>query len=102
VDWLLATVAGVRVLEADRSVLEVPIVPGSHETTLRVKLPAGFPLSYPELTVSHHIQHPMIDAQGRVASDILSQWDAAQPSGLANIVSFILSTLRSLEEDPQR
>ena len=97
VDWLLATVPGMRVLQPDRAALEVGVAPG---VGLRVGLPSGFPDAPPEFRLSQPLGHPMVSADGRVAGDVLSQWDPADPRGLANLVAFLVSALRGAEALP--
>ena len=96
-DWLLATVPGMRVLQPDRAALEVGVAPG---VGLRVGLPSGFPDAPPEFRLSQPLGHPMVSADGRVAGDVLSQWDPADPRGLANLVAFLVSALRGAEALP--
>ncbi|KAG2497505.1 hypothetical protein HYH03_004657 [Edaphochlamys debaryana] len=89
-DELLRAFPSGRVVNSEGSVLDLPFtLSNGRPTALRVSLPAHFPQERPVLCVLVPLQHPAVDATGRVHVQGAEAWGQRGGVGPADLVAVV-------------
>ncbi|KAG2436037.1 hypothetical protein HYH02_011749 [Chlamydomonas schloesseri] len=80
-DELTGAFPAAQLVNAEGSVIDLPFqLPNGRPTALRVSLPPHFPQDHPVLCVVVPLQHPAVDATGRVHLRAADQWGSGSTS----------------------